>query len=83
MKHWITLALNATPDIVPQLGEILERSGSEKYAVFLTHAHMGHYTGLAHLGREAANTSKVPVYAMPRMIDFLAKNGPWNQFLSA
>ena len=42
---------------------------------------MGHYTGLAHFGREAANTSKVPVYAMPKMIDFLAKNGPWNQLL--
>ena len=42
---------------------------------------MGHYTGLAHFGREAANTNKVPVYAMPKMIDFLAKNGPWNQLL--
>ena len=42
---------------------------------------MGHYSGLMHLGREAANTSKVPVYAMPRMLEFLAKNGPWNQLL--
>ena len=77
----LAVLFDATPDIVPQLGEILERSGSKKYSVFLTHAHMGHYTGLAHFGREAANTKKVPVYAMPRMIDFLAKNGPWNQLL--
>ena len=77
----LAVLFDATPDIVPQLGEILERSGSKKYAVFLTHAHMGHYTGLAHFGREAANTNKVPVYAMPKMIDFLAKNGPWNQLL--
>lgn len=77
----LAVLFDATPDIVPQLGELLERSGSKKYSVFLTHAHMGHYTGLAHFGREAANTNKVPVYAMPRMIDFLAKNGPWNQLL--
>ena len=77
----LAVLFDATPDIVPQLGELLERSGSKKYAVFLTHAHMGHYTGLAHFGREAANTNKVPVYAMPKMIDFLAKNGPWNQLL--
>ena len=77
----LAVLFDATPDIVPQLGEILERSGSKKYSVFLTHAHMGHYTGLAHFGREAANTSKVPVYAMPRMLEFLAKNGPWNQLL--
>jgi pyrroloquinoline quinone biosynthesis protein B len=75
------LLFDATPDIVPQLTELLSRSGTDRYSVFLTHAHMGHYTGLAHFGREAANTSKVPVYAMPKMIDFLAKNGPWNQLL--
>lgn len=77
----LAVLFDATPDIVSQLGELLERSGSKKYEVFLTHAHIGHYTGLAHFGREAANTKNVPVYAMSRMVDFLAKNGPWNQLL--
>lgn len=49
--------------------------------VFLTHAHIGHYLGLAYFGREAANASKVPVYAMPRMADFLRDNGPWSQLI--
>ncbi len=75
------LLFDATPDIVPQLTELLSRSGTDRYSVFLTHAHIGHYTGLMHFGREAANTKKVPVYAMDRMIEFLAKNGPWNQLV--
>jgi len=75
------LLFDATPDIVPQLTELLSRSGTDRYSVFLTHAHMGHYTGLMHFGREAANTKNVPVYAMDRMIEFLAKNGPWNQLV--
>lgn len=50
--------------------------------IFLTHAHIGHYTGLMHLGREAMGTKSVPVYAMPRMGDFLGKNGPWSQLVA-
>jgi len=50
--------------------------------IFLTHAHIGHYTGLMHLGREAMGTKDVPVYAMPRMKQFLTKNGPWSQLVS-
>nr|WP_247711128.1 MBL fold metallo-hydrolase [Qipengyuania vesicularis] len=49
--------------------------------IFLTHAHIGHYLGLAYLGREAASANGIPVYAMPRMADFLASNGPWNQLV--
>ena len=49
--------------------------------VFLTHAHIGHYLGLAYFGREAAGASDVPVYAMPRMAEFLRENGPWSQLV--
>lgn len=49
--------------------------------VFLTHAHIGHYLGLAYLGREAAGAAGVPVYAMPRMAGFLRGNGPWSQLV--
>lgn len=50
--------------------------------VFLTHAHMGHYAGLLHLGREAWNTHNTIVYAMPRMQQFLRSNAPWEQLIS-
>jgi len=50
--------------------------------VFLTHAHIGHYTGLMHFGREAVGASDIPVYAMPMMAAYLSNNGPWDQLLS-
>lgn len=50
--------------------------------IFLTHAHIGHYTGLMQLGKEVMNSSKVPVYVMPRMLEFLQSNGPWNQLVN-
>lgn len=49
--------------------------------ILLTHAHIGHYLGLAQLGREAMGAHGVPVYAMPRMRDFLEHNGPWDQLV--
>ena len=50
--------------------------------IFLTHAHIGHYTGLVHLGREAMGNSGTTVWAMPRMSNFLKENGPWSQLVS-
>ena len=50
--------------------------------IFLTHAHVGHYTGLAHLGFEVMGANKIPVYAMPRMMNFLKNNGPWSQLIT-
>ena len=50
-------------------------------AIFLTHAHIGHYTGLMHLGREAMGNSGTDVWAMPRMKSFLENNGPWSQLV--
>lgn len=47
----------------------------------LTHAHIGHYTGLMHLGREVLGAHEIPVYAMPRMCEFLQHNGPWDQLV--
>ncbi|MFS4415478.1 MBL fold metallo-hydrolase [Maribacter sp. 2307ULW6-5] len=76
----------ATPDIAGQLRELRNFSGFQTTdvpnGIFLTHAHMGHYAGLVHLGKEAANTEQVPVYAMPKMRAFLENNGPWSQLVS-
>ncbi len=75
---------DATPDMREQLYELHRIAPDGKFSldgVFLTHAHMGHYTGLMHFGREATGTSEVPVYAMPRMYDYLSANGPWSQLV--
>jgi pyrroloquinoline quinone biosynthesis protein B len=62
--------------------EILTGNDREKLkGVFLTHAHIGHYTGLVHLGREVMGAQSVPIYAMPKMAKFLKSNGPWSQLV--
>jgi len=68
--------IDATPDFRSQLYD-LSPSGRLD-AVFLTHAHIGHYSGLVHLGREAMGSDAVEVYAMPRMKAFLAADRPWS-----
>jgi len=84
-QRWI---IDATPDFPRQL-HALERAAGAPPAgaqvldgVLLTHAHVGHYLGLAHLGREVLGTRDVPVLAMPRMRAFLEENGPWSQLVA-
>lgn len=76
----------ASPDFPAQWRKTQEMSGfKEKKApdgIFLTHAHIGHYLGLAQLGREVMGAKNVPVFAMPRMRDFLKNNAPWSQLVS-
>lgn len=76
---------DATPGFPAQLYELEVEAPSAQYelaGIFLTHAHIGHYTGLMFLGHEAMGASNVPVYAMPRMTSFLKENGPWSQLVS-
>ncbi|HKK74474.1 MAG TPA: MBL fold metallo-hydrolase [Saprospiraceae bacterium] len=70
---------DATPDFKDQLYYLQEKLGVSLAGIFLTHAHMGHYTGLMHLGREAMGAAGVPVYVMPEMYNYLSENGPWSQ----
>jgi len=69
----------ATPDFREQIHELEDYNLK---GIFLTHGHIGHYTGLIHLGREAMGTESMPVYGMPRMAEFLKNNGPWRQLVS-
>ena len=75
----------ATPDIVSQLKNLKQFSSFSDAemvdGIFLTHAHIGHYAGLMYLGKEAMNTNAVPIYAMPKMKDYLNQNGPWSQLV--
>jgi pyrroloquinoline quinone biosynthesis protein B len=71
---------DATPDFPAQVQ--LLTGGRLPEGIFLTHAHIGHYTGLMFLGRESVNAQGVPVYATERMGAFLRANGPWSQLVS-
>jgi len=77
-KSWM---FDATPDFKDQWHILEHDLNTELSGIFLTHAHIGHYTGLMHLGREVASTDRMPVYAMPRMKEYLETNGPWSQLV--
>jgi pyrroloquinoline quinone biosynthesis protein B len=84
-ERWL---IDATPDFPQQLHDLERVAGAPRGGapvldgILLTHAHIGHYLGLAHLGREVLGTRNVPVYAMPRMRAFLENNGPWSQLVA-
>lgn len=83
--HKSSYLFEATPDITSQLRLLKGFSNTDTdlpNGIFLTHAHIGHYTGLMYLGKEALNTQQVPVYSMPRMKTYLEQNGPWSQLVS-
>ncbi len=81
--------IDATPDIRGQLDFVrdlvdtpadgMDRSPVD--GVLLTHAHLGHYTGLAFFGFEAVHTRGLPVYCSESMAAFLGSNGPWDQLV--
>lgn len=81
-QRWILDATPALPDQLRLLDSHAPWStGGPPDGVLLTHAHIGHYTGLVHLGREVMGARAVPVYAMPRMAAFLQQHGPWSQLV--
>src|SRR5262249_46532217 len=63
-------------DATPDFAEQMERLGGLPDAILLTHAHIGHYLGLAQLGREVLGARKVPVYCTASMAAFLRGSGP-------
>lgn len=81
-KWWL---FEATPDIRQQLQNFKNQTKNQypylPEGVFLTHAHIGHYTGLMEFGREAMNTNGLKVYVLPQMKAFLTQNGPWSQLV--
>lgn len=77
-KSWM---IDATPDFPQQYYNLMKKSGVVLDGIVLTHAHIGHYSGLMYLGREVMGSIKMPVYTMPRMKSFIEKNGPWSQLV--
>ncbi len=81
-KRWL---FEATPDIKAQIHRLNKAAPTAQpldlAGVFLTHAHIGHYVGLMMFGNEASGAQNIQVFAMPRMANYLATNGPWDQLL--
>ena len=83
-ERWL---FEATPDFRVQLAALDAVAPTDDPApglagMFLTHPHMGHYTGLMFLGHESMGAAGVPVYVPPRFAAYLANNGPWSQLVS-
>jgi len=81
-KWWL---FEATPDIKQQLQDFRKKT-NEAYpylpeGIFITHAHIGHYTGLMEFGREVMSTNGLKVYTLPKLKSFLEQNGPWSQLV--
>ncbi|GAA0507730.1 pyrroloquinoline quinone biosynthesis protein B [Halorubrum aquaticum] len=60
---------DATPDVRFQLADVPD-------GAFLTHAHLGHLTGLLYFGRESVDADELPVYATPGLGDVIRENEP-------
>jgi len=77
--------IDASPDLGAQVERIravmpqVSRGGSIPVSGFLlTHAHIGHYTGLLLLGKEVLGEKGVPVYCTARMMEFLSLARPFS-----
>jgi len=79
------ILFEATPDITYQLNLIKNNILKEfllPEAIYITHAHIGHYTGLMYFGREALGSRNLLVKVLPKMSNFLKTNGPWSQLVT-
>ncbi|MDC0878993.1 MBL fold metallo-hydrolase [Flavobacteriaceae bacterium] len=78
------ILFEATPDITFQLNNLKKNIFDEfllPESIYITHAHIGHYTGLMYFGREALGAKDLMVKVLPRMSNFLQNNGPWSQLV--
>lgn len=83
-QRWL---VDVTPDITDQLALLdmifsvdIKAPGLD--GVFITHGHMGHFTGLLQFERAAMNTTGVIVHTMPRMAALLSNNLPWKDLVT-
>jgi pyrroloquinoline quinone biosynthesis protein B len=82
------LLVEATPRIEEQVALLHELAGVHGRgrqpvdAVLTTHAHLGHYLGLAWFGREVAGSRRLPLHASPRFCAFVREHAPWRQLVA-
>jgi len=71
--------IEATPDFAQQHKIISEEN--EVKGIFISHAHIGHYSGIMYLGRETMGYKNMPLYMAPKMTRFIKSNAPWSQLV--
>ena len=76
-KSWM---IDATPDFPQQYRRLTAEHDTELAGIFLTYAHIRHYTGLIHLGKEVMR-KKCTCFVMENMEGFLKSNGPRDQLV--
>lgn len=83
-----TLLADVTPDVKAQVAHLRTIDGYRRPPgsnavdhITLTHAHMGHYTGLVQFGREAHNADSIPTWVTASMAAYLGANQPWRALL--
>ena len=76
--------IEATPDAARQVELIqavdpkfLRTMGNPIDGILLTHADIGHYTGLVQFRPEVTTIRTLPVFCTKIMAEFLSKNEPW------
>ncbi len=81
-QRWL---IDATPDIKFQINNLHAVSESNKIldGIFLTHGHVGHYTGLLQLEKAVLNTFEIPVFVMPKLKRFIESNQPWSNLATS
>lgn len=74
--------VDATPSLSRQLDLVRDLLPSDKRLlpdiVFVSHAHIGHYSGLMFFGKEVASTKAMPVHCTSAMRLFLESNKPFS-----
>jgi pyrroloquinoline quinone biosynthesis protein B len=78
--------IDATPDFTAQADALRSRirgriSRNPVDGIFLTHLHIGHFLGLAFLGREVCHADALPVYASAANLKFLKSNKPFSHLI--
>ena len=71
------ILFEASPDITYQLNYLKNNIFNEfllPESLYITHAHIGHYTGLMYFGREALGSKNLLVKVLPKMSKFLKTN---------
>ncbi len=76
--------IDATWAIEAQLTALQRHTAASTHmvdAIVLTHVHMGHITGLLHLGKEVAACRGLPVYCTAAVATMLQTHEPWRQLV--
>jgi len=81
-QRWFIECSPSFPRQARRLDEAYPKLAGKLDGILLTHAHIGHYAGLIHLGREVMGSKGISVHAMPRMEKFLRTQGPWSQLVN-